>query len=247
MGGQLPTLLNLLKKSTIRVSVDYFSGSSLEIGGFTVDYEKVILQLKGRFPPETVVKSNRGFIPNQVYTDRLEAATEGRWSLEVRELDINPSAGYIKAIVRVYIGEYFRDGYGVIELKGQGKDEVKIVSATDQVINQGFVNAVDSWQMGWKDLAPHREWGKNPALAHLKDDDAPPAPGVLKPLQSRENVDKSCTRCGKRLSQNEVDLLKAIPDFNLGKLSYCFEHLPDHFKRRLDPVSLQKYMDLMNS
>ncbi|WP_031463726.1 hypothetical protein [Paenibacillus polymyxa] len=210
-----------------------------------MDYEAVILQLKERFPPDTVVKSNRGFIPNQVYTDRLEAATGGRWSLEVRELDINPAAGYIKAIVRVYIGDYFRDGYGIADLTG--KDELKIANATDLVINQGFVNAVDSWQMGWKDLASYREWAKNPALAYLQEEDIPPVSGVQNVSQSRAIVDKSCTRCGKRLSQNEVDLLKAIPDFNHSKLSYCFEHLPDHFKRRVDPFILQRYTDQMNS
>ncbi len=115
------------------------------------------------------------------------------------------------------------------------------------VINQGFVNAVDSWQMGWKDLASYREWAKNPALAHLKEEDIPPVSGVQNVSHSRAIVDKSCTRCGKRLSQNEVDLLKAIPDFNHSKLSYCFEHLPDHFKRRIDPFILQRYTDQMNS
>lgn len=202
-----------------------------------MDYAKVVASLKERFPSGTVVKQSRQYIPNQVYTDRLEQATGSEWSFEIRELEINPGAGYIKAVVRIHIAEYFRDGYGVDVLK----DSSKIPTLTDQVINQAFVNAVDSWQMGWADLAEFRAWGNNPALAHLKDNNAPPAEGV--PLQSKAIEDKACVVCSKQLGQDEINLLKAIPSFNLSKLAYCFEHLPDHFKKRLAPEILQSYMD----
>ncbi|MCP3746769.1 hypothetical protein [Paenibacillus sp. A3M_27_13] len=202
-----------------------------------MDYAKVIASLKKRFPSGTVVNQNRHYIPNQVYTDRLEMATGSEWSYELRELEINPGAGYIKAIVRIYIADYFRDGYGVDTLT----DSSKIPTITDQVINQAFVNALDSWQMGWADLAPHRKWGENPALAHLKDDNVPPAEGV--PTQSKAVVNKVCAICSKQLGPNEVALLKAIPGFNLSKLAYCFEHIPGHFKKKLPPEILQGYID----
>lgn len=202
-----------------------------------LDYSKVVDWLKRGFPFGTVVKQSRQYIPNQVYTDRLEKATGSEWSYEIRELEINPGAGYIKAVVRIYIAEYFRDGYGVDVVK----DSSQIPTLTDQVINQAFVNAVDTWQMGWVDLAPYRAWGENPALAHLKDGNPPPAEGV--PIQSKAIEDKACVVCSKQLGQDEIDLLKAIPGFNLSKLAYCFEHIPDHFKRKLASEILQNYMD----
>ncbi|MDN4067680.1 hypothetical protein QYF50_07210 [Paenibacillus vini] len=205
------------------------------------DFSEIVQELKRKFPEGTVVfrsDNNRPYIPNQVYTDRLESATNSQWDFEISELDINVEQKYVKAIVRVHIPPHFRDGYGVALISG---NPLKISSATDQAVNEAFITALDSFQMGWKDLAPYKteDWGGNPALRHLLNSPPPADSKNGTMIQSYAKTSHKCIVCGGELSESEWDLLGHIPNLNRKKMIYCIDHLPDHLKRKL-PDDIRK-------
>ncbi len=204
------------------------------------NYSEILEKLKQNFPAGTVqfTKSStpRPYIPNQVYTDRLETATESRWDKEIKELAIHVEHRYVKAIVTIRIGPYSRDGYGVAVIDEDPlKDPQKISAAVDQAVNSAFVEAIDTYQMGWRDLIPHktsaRDWGSNPALQYIKDITEEPteSPNFL----PKAITTHTCVKCKNPLTQAEWGLLKEIPNLNLEKLIYCYEDLPKHQKSKI--------------
>lgn len=210
-----------------------------------IDYTKAIEQIKARFPVGTVQTRNdnqNAYIPNQVYIDRVEKATSSQWSREVRDVEINVPHGYVKVIVRVTIGDYFRDGIGFSEIDKNKSIANKIDLATAEALRE----ALDTWQIGWMDLAPHyqgaKDWGSNPALRHLLAS-APGAEGNIKEVQSHSLVPHQCiyTGCGKQLSRDEWEFLTVIPGLNLEKMKYCFQHIPNHLKKRAPQDQIEKY------
>ncbi|MFB5269301.1 hypothetical protein ACE41H_21300 [Paenibacillus enshidis] len=211
-----------------------------------MDYSDIVKQLKANFPHGTVQFNHaaRPYIPNQVYTNRMETVTDSSWSFEIRELDINPAAGYIKAIVRVQIGSIYRDGYGVegLKINSEGIPE-KVSTKADQVINAAYINALDTWEMGWKDLAPHKkeDWGGNPALAHLLNH-VPPEQSDAS-FEGNKKIDRKCLVCNQYLTAIEWELLGHIPSLNREVMIYCFTHLPNHLSRRLDPDEYNRYKE----
>lgn len=216
------------------------------------NYLDVVEELKRRFPEGTVKfrgDSGRPYIPNQVYTDRVEQATASQWDREIKELDINVPNRYVKAIVRIHIGPHFRDGYGLAVLQGDpAKDPNQISNAVDQAVNDAIRESLDSYQMGWKDLAPfkqaEKDWGSNPALKHLLDDGPPrvPSSGNIS-VRPFTKIHHKCifTNCGEQLTQEEWDLLGKVPSLNRDKMIYCYKHLPAHLKRKLSEDILKSF------
>lgn len=200
-----------------------------------LNYQEVVEKIKERFPQGTVRKrsdTGRAYIPNQVYTDRVEQATGSRWNREILQAEINIAQGYVKVIARVTIGPHFRDGIGFAEIS----DGKQVANMVDQATNEAFREALDTWQIGWRDLAPYyqgeRDWGSNPALRHLLDS-PPPAAGTTPGLQPNARLDRTCIKCGDQLLQSEWDILGQVPNLNRDKMTYCYEHLPEHLKRKL--------------
>lgn len=218
------------------------------------DYSKAIERIKAPFPSGTVQKrgdNGRAYIPNQVYTDRVEAATGSRWSREIRDVDINIPHGYVKVVVRISIGEIFRDGIGFAEIDSDGNGRGKGVSnKIDQALAEAVREALDTWQIGWKDLAPYyqdqKDWGKNPALRHLLQSGPP---SELQAVQPRAAVEHRCIflNCGKQLTADEWAFLGEIPSLNKNKMKYCFEHIPKHLKKRAPEEVLQRYEKMFQS
>lgn len=141
-----------------------------------MSYSEIILRLKESFPNGTVKfrsDNNKAYIPNQIYTDRLEAATQGKWNKSIKDIEINLEHLYVKVIVTVTIGDHSRDGYGLAYIDSDSKGRPKISNTLDQAAASAFVDALDTWQMGWRDLAPHNkmDWGGNPGIRHLLDSD----------------------------------------------------------------------------
>ncbi|OME70106.1 hypothetical protein BK120_33670 [Paenibacillus sp. FSL A5-0031] len=214
------------------------------------DYEKAISLIKAPFPSGTVKlrrDNNRAYIPNQVYTDRIETATASQWSQEIRDVEINVPHGYVKIIARVTIGEHYRDGIGFSEVEkdqhGNGKN---IANKVDLAYTEAVREALDTWQIGWKDLAPYHtkdeDWGSNPALRHLLAN-APGAGIENQVIQSRDMVTHNCifSGCGKQLSRDEWDFLGLIPALNREKMVYCFLHIPNHMKKKAPSDIIEKY------
>lgn len=57
-------------------------------------------------------------------------------------------------------------------------------------------------------------------------------------------VERKCIMagCHKTLSADEWDLLKQVPNLNRNKMVYCFEHLPDHYKRKIPEQYLKAFL-----
>lgn len=216
-----------------------------------LNYEEVVRKLKEGFPKDTVKfrgDNNRAYIPNQVYTDRVEQATQSQWDLTIKDIDINVPHRYIKVIVTVAIGPHHRDGYGFSEIETDASGAPKrLANALDQAVNEAIKTALDTWQMGWSTLAPFYkdDWGGNPALRHLLASNPPPEPGSSMPTVYNGKVDRQCifSNCGRQLLQNEWDLLGKIPRFNRVKMIYCFDHLPNHWKRKIPEDVLREFND----
>lgn len=213
------------------------------------NYIEITRKLKEAFPPGTVqfTGSNRAYIPNQVYTDRLETATQSQWSRYIKELDINVSHKYVKSIVTVSLGDYHREGYGVAIMKGNpAENPSEIQTAVDQAVNSAFVEALDSFQMGWMDLAPYKksdkEWGSNPGLAHLMKQ----SHSGSEPSSPRAQSTHICLKCHTPLKKAEWDLLEHVPKLNRMKMVYCFKDIPDHYKRTIPEDRLLTFKNEMS-
>ncbi|QQZ64526.1 hypothetical protein JI735_34380 (plasmid) [Paenibacillus sonchi] len=209
-------------------------------------YLDIIQKLKEEFPIGTVqfTGSKRPYIPNQVYTDRLESATESKWNKVIKELDINVTHRYVKAIVTITIGEHSRDGYGVAIIKGDPEqDPSGVINAVDLAMNSAFIEALDSFQMGWRDLAPHKtsekEWGSNPALSHLLSTEPP---NGSTPTNPRALTSHICLVCSKPLIQADWELLNHVPNLRRDKMIYCFNDIPAHHKRKIPEFEISNYL-----
>ncbi|MDN8593162.1 hypothetical protein Q0V21_31015 [Paenibacillus sp. 11B] len=209
------------------------------------DYKQIVTELKRTFANGTVQfrsDNNRPYIPNQVYTDRVESATESRWNLEIKELEINVPHRYVKSIVKIEIDVYSRDGYGFAVIPGDPATEPKnITTAVDQAVNEAYLTALDTYQMGWRDLAPYKknDWAGNPALQHLLEHMNPG--NQAKIVHSKEAINRTCLVCNKVLTADEWELLSQVPNLNREKMTYCFEHIPDHLKRKINKDTLRKF------
>ncbi|QYR23043.1 hypothetical protein KZ483_09030 [Paenibacillus sp. sptzw28] len=159
----------------------------------------MIEHIKARFPKGTVKErtdNNRAYIPNQVYTDRIEAATQSRWIREIRDIEVNVPHRFVKVICRVTIRPHSRDGIGFSEIQVDGNGHIKQLSTTvDQATNEAFRKVLDTWQIRWKGLAPFypKDWGGNPALTHLLD--SAPAGESDPTMQSSPMIDRKCIFC----------------------------------------------------
>ncbi|MGU3473215.1 hypothetical protein ACLBWT_18970 [Paenibacillus sp. D51F] len=208
-----------------------------------LNYQEVIDRIKARFPQGTVKQredTGRAYIPNQVYTDRVEDATNSRWNREIRDVEINVPHGYVKVICRVTIGPHYRDGIGFAEIT----EAKHVANKVDLATNEAFREALDTWEIGWRDLAPfyqkEKDWASNPALRHLLDS-PPPVPDVTLGHQPNTRVERSCIKCGNSLTHAEWDILGVVPNLNREKMTYCYNHLPDHLKRKLPDGARLKF------
>ncbi len=214
-----------------------------------LNYQEIIERIKARFPAGTVQQrqdNGRAYIPNQVYTDRVERETGSRWDREIRDVEINVPHGYVKVIARVTIGPHYRDGIGFAEIASEGGKPKQLANKVDQAMNEAVREALDSWQIGWRDLATfnRNDWGGNPALRHLLHSDSAPLERNDPGLQPNVVVDHCCifTNCGVQLSRAEWELLGKIPNLNRSKMIFCYKHIPDHYKRKLSPEDREPFV-----
>lgn len=195
------------------------------------EYDEIVRQLKDAFPKGTV--KHRRFIPNQVYVDRLESAAESRWDKEIRQLEVRPDLGYVKAIVRVVIGEHHREGAGFETIPaGASGDALK--TAVDKALALAFVSAVDDWQVGWIDLCTegNRDWADNPGITLLQNSigSSKQNPSAARTPAAAKTSPRVCVTCKNVLTESDKALLQKIPEQNI---DYCNNCLPDHRRRKI--------------
>ncbi|RJG15636.1 hypothetical protein [Paenibacillus thiaminolyticus] len=180
------------------------------------DYSEIIKALKQPLPDGAMrsyeENQNHKYFPIQVYIDLLESITEGEYNYEIRELEVNTSGKYVKAIVRIEIQGRFRDGHALCDIK-----QSNTANATDLAMSTAFKNALDKWQVGWINLAPFEKWGNNPGISLLNNNNT---------LADSD----TCIKCGRQLTEMEKNQLKRIPK---NSLQFCTTCLPEHLRRKM--------------
>ena len=178
-------------------------------------YKNLAAQLQANFPPGTVKATgkNKAHIPVQAYMKRLEDVAKEHWHwaiIDMPQLDYQNAVVFVKG--ELIIGDTRRQGIGVATFKAGESGTIKTATATAE--SEAFRDACDKFLMGWKDLAPYRDWANNPAINLVSSQKVEPVTEI-----------RTCLKCNKTLEQQDLAFL-AIHNINL---SYCSEHVPKHF------------------
>lgn len=198
-------------------------------------YSEIMGQLTKPFPPGTVKKtgsSKSGYIPVQVYMSRLEEVATSQWHWRIiGEPILNFQQNYVIVKGEITLIDTVRQGLGIASIKKVENTSIKNALSTAE--SEAFRDACDKFKMGWIDLAPYREWSKNPGVNE--------AGLLLLPENGEiENFDptihsvmptagnRQCVKCKKRLTPNE-ELLLSINEI---KYDYCKEHVPKQLIKR---------------
>lgn len=201
-------------------------------------YNQILKELQASFPTGAITKGERAFIPVQAYIVRLETVAKGCWEWRVNDF---PSIDIANKVVMV-IGELSilgtkRQGVGVAQLQGNGPMHIK--NAVSIAESESLRNACDKFLMGWKDLAPYREWGENIVVKEfltdtseqnnksiIKDFDENVHSNVTFLNQTGDN-ERMCIKCSKVLTPAEALYLSRLTI----RKDYCPDCLPKQFKK----------------
>lgn len=181
------------------------------------DYQAIAERLQAAFPEGTLQTGKLVYIPVQAYIRRLEEAAQGQWSWKLVE---NPQVQELEQAVIVRgeltIAGATRSGMGFSLYVRDSS--IRSVSAYKNAVSaaesDAIRNACDKFLMGWVDLAPHRDWGKNPGVG----------------LPSTEKVNSGarlCIKCKKSLKAEDELFL----ELHSIRLPFCLEHVPVHFHK----------------
>lgn len=183
-----------------------------------MDYEEIAQRLQAAFPEGTLQTGKSVHIPVQAYLRRLEEAARDMWSWRLVEMPVVQEMD--QAIVvrgELTIGESTRSGIGFSHYVREhtSKSVSTYKNSVSAAESDAIRNACDKFLMGWIDLAPHRDWGKNP--------------GVGLSLPEQENSTKLvCKKCNKLLKAEDV-LFMELHDI---RLPFCSEHVPPHLHKK---------------
>ena len=185
-------------------------------------YQEIKDKLMAPFPRGTVeVDKNKAHIPVQAYINRLEEAAGEYWSWRTSGQPLiyeNDLQVQVKGTLKILGAE--REGVGFSNFKVHN-DSKKIQNLKYAVLaaeSDALRNACNKYQMGWIDLAPYKDWSKNP--------------GVGIPVSQQTNTveiaESRCLKCGKQIqAADRVELEK----YQI-RQTYCAEDIPVHMKKR---------------
>lgn len=182
-------------------------------------YQLIMKELQAKFPEGTVVNDvnkKRAYIPAQVYIKRLEDVAGDAWSWRlVSEPTYKDTANIMEVRGELSILGATRSGIGFSHYiqSENSKSSSTYKNAVNSAESDAIRNACDKYLMGWKDLAPHREWASNPGV------------NLIEAVVETTKESKTCVRCLKPLSSEDFLVL----ELHKITLNYCSEHIPKHF------------------
>lgn len=186
-------------------------------------YKEISVRLQDKFPAGTVIEGNpisTSYIPVQAYISRLESEAAGLWEWRlVKEPTPYPDDKAIYVQGELSIAGTVRSGIGFsyYSVPENKKSVAAFKNAVNSAESDAIRNACDKFLMGWKDLAPYREWASNPGVGL--------AGASVKTAE--ETTGEICTRCKKSLSPEDLLFLKV----NSIRIKYCIDHVPAHLKK----------------
>lgn len=183
-------------------------------------YREDFIKLTAAFPKGTVIETSphRAHIPVQVYQKRLEDVLGEQWQwriLEMPQIDYQAKSVLVKGELQIHRTARQAMGYSVFKTNEPNliKSAIAIAEA------DAFRNCCDYFQMGWVDLAPYREWSKNPAISLTAQQEA------ARSIQAAGTNKHTCLICHNPLLKEDELFL----ELHQIQLKYCSEHVPKHF------------------
>lgn len=143
--------------------------------------------------------TDKKFIPNEWYEWWITKIAGSLFRLEERSTEIVPDR-YVKVVMRVWIGDTFRDGIGFREVS-QG---VNLTNVVDLAKAEAERKAYDMFLMGWHNLGIYKRHGI-------------PEPGT-----------RFCVKCGtngEQLSVSDIQFLESHPNIKHDFHRNC---IPNH-------------------
>lgn len=186
-------------------------------------YLEIKEKLTAPFPNGTVeVDKNKAHIPVQAYINRLEEAAGEHWSWKTSGQPLiyeNDLQVQVKGILKILGAE--REGVGFSNFKIYNDDQKKIQNLKYAVLaaeSDALRSACNKYQMGWVDLAPYKDWSKNPGIG---------IPGKQS-INKAGSVEIHCIKCGKPLQGADKSELQKYQI----RQNYCAVDIPIHMKKR---------------
>ncbi|WP_047153384.1 hypothetical protein [Aneurinibacillus tyrosinisolvens] len=194
-------------------------------------FKEIIEKLKEPFPPGTVefrdskaaAKGSGAYIRVQPYIHKLNEEAGLYWSWKDGKTEIYHEDDMVQytGILRILDAE--REGIGFSKLQ-RYNDTGKIANLKEAIKSarsDALRDAADHFEMGWRDLAPYREWASNPGSG---------LDGYSKPNNNSHTSTKSeliCMKCRIPLQEKDLELKK---QYRL-TYNYCEVHIPPHLRK----------------
>ncbi|RRJ54686.1 hypothetical protein EHV15_34375 [Paenibacillus oralis] len=201
-------------------------------------YDEIMFKLTAPFPPNTVEFKNprkpaSAYIPSHAFQHRIRTDAGPYWSWRIttdkpiyhEETDEIEVRGVLTILHASAEGQGFAtlDRYSDTKKIKFYKESVR--AATSDALR----DAADFFGIGWSDLAPYREWAKNPGAGLEKSGGSDDLKALHLPKQKVEV--KRCKKCGAVLTQEDLDYLILVRWTN----QVCMKDVPDHQKKKFDP------------
>ncbi|WP_182101761.1 hypothetical protein [Niallia taxi] len=189
--------------------------------------QEIIEFLKSPLPDGSVQSRNKDkkFIPIQVYIDRLNDESIGHLvKVKITHHHIDWTNDVIEVRVSIQIGEAEREGIGITSISRYENTNkpVNVNNDAGTAYSHAIRDACDKFQMGWVDLADHREWGANPGLWFNRDQNS------KKTSSGSTKTSEKCIKCQKPLTEEDLQLLR---DYDIS-LKFCSKDIPQHMLKR---------------
>jgi hypothetical protein len=190
-------------------------------------FQEIYQKLIAPFPPGTVEYKNQSaasaHIPVQAYQHRINsvAGNFASWRLTTEHPIIHENEKLLEMRGVLQIVDASYEGQGFVEFERDERTKrIKFFSERCKAAaSLAFVDACDSFEMGWIDLG--RKWSKNPGTG------VPQRKGFVDEEEGGKETRRKCIRPGCNNYVNE-ELLKMYEWNN----PQCEEHIPDHVKRK---------------
>lgn len=202
-------------------------------------YDEIMFKLQQPFPEGTVEFKNKNpnsaYIPTHAIQHRIRSAAGPYWSWRITtEKPIyheETDEIEVRGVLTILNASAEGQGFASLERFNDTKKLKFYKEAVRAAASDAFRDAADLFGIGHRDLAPYREWAKNPGAGLMDALDASQR-GIKAPTNTGQKFEVyTCQRCGVILTQEDLEYLKLVR----WTIHVCKEHVPAHQKRKYDP------------
>lgn len=194
----------------------------------TVSREELFLDIWSRLKkpfPMGSIEAKKGlegakYIPVQVYIHRLNEVAGIHYSWSINNTIVDNQNNVVVVTGTLSIVDAKRDGIGsAIMQRDTSGSVINLKDTIRSAASDALRNACDLYEMGWHDLAPFRDWGRNPGAGIKKSSHAGDSSSVS------QGSGVSCVKCRKMLSDEDLAFLK----MHRITVKFCRDDVPNHF------------------